>query len=84
MENKIEKMFIQDCSIVFTTMIILWAVLIFTMIGVSAIAPNKTVMGVILFAGIMAGAFATTSAIAVLVHLRQNKRRLYLQELLCQ
>lgn len=81
MESKINKMYHQDyAAIVFIT-IVLWSTLIFVITKVIKIAPNYSTYIAIISMGIGVGTFATASCIAVLIHLKKNKEKLYLEEL---
>ncbi|MFT5874588.1 MAG: energy-coupling factor transporter transmembrane protein EcfT [Clostridium sp.] len=81
MEIKIKKMYWQDCITIFTFMVILWIVLAYVIINVSAISPTIMVKIIAIITGSIAGAFSTTALIAVLVHLRKNGQQLYMEDL---
>jgi cell division protein FtsW (lipid II flippase) len=81
MENKIKKMYHQDDATVICVLIALWAVLIYAIIQIATIAPDHMTAVVIAAIGIAAGSFATASCIAVLVHLKKNKNKLYSEEI---
>ncbi|MGK0465813.1 hypothetical protein [Clostridium sp.] len=81
MEIKIKKMYWQDCITIFTFMVILWIVLAYVIINVSAISPTIMVKIIVIITGSVAGAFSTTALIAVLVHLRKNGHQLYMEDL---
>jgi FtsH-binding integral membrane protein len=81
MENKIKKMYYQDITTVICILTALWAVLIYAITQVITIAPDHTTAMVIAAIGIVTGSFATASCIAVLVHLKKNKNKLYSEEI---
>ncbi len=82
MENKIKKLYLQDCIIVLIFMIVLWSILVYVLSKVVLIAPGTTVKMFVIFIGIMAGTFATAAMVAVLVHLKKNQKQLYTEEIL--
>ena len=81
MERKIKRMFRQDKATVVFILIALWAVLIYVISQVMGIVPDRGTGILIAGIGIAAGSFATASCIAVLVHLKKNKTRLYTEEI---
>lgn len=82
MENKIKKMYRQDCSVIFLFMIVMWVILTYVMIQINSIVSNHSVKSLILFIGITVGFFATAALIAVLTHLRKNRTQLYTEEIM--
>ena len=81
MKNKIQKMYIQDFSIILVSTFMLWMLLLFVMSRVVNITPNNTARLIISLAAITACAFVTASSIAVLSHLKKNKNQLYEEEI---
>ena len=81
MEKEIKKKYLQDCFVTFTCAAILWMVQIYVVIVVAGIVPDPAVKAVISFAGIAAAVIATTSSVAVVVHLKKNKTKIYMEEL---
>jgi 4-hydroxy-L-threonine phosphate dehydrogenase PdxA len=81
MESKIKRMYHQDNVIVICMLVALWAVLIFTITQVVRISPDHATGIMIAAIGIVTGSFATASCIAVLVHLKKNKNKLYSEEI---
>jgi hypothetical protein len=81
MEESIRKLFLKDCAAILSTTIVLWAVLAFALAKLRCIAPDPIISGLIVAAGIIAGIFATTAAIAVVFHLVQNNNQAYEPEL---
>lgn len=75
-------MYLQDCLTIFAFMFFLWIALAYVIINVSVIAPNITVKIIAILAGSTAGIFSTTALIAVLVHLRKNRQKLYIEDIL--
>ena len=78
---KMDKMYQQDTGLVVIFIIFVWLVLGFVLISVSGLAPNDLIRNVTLVAGSMAGIFATSSLVAVLVHLKKNRVGIYSEEL---
>jgi NADH:ubiquinone oxidoreductase subunit K len=81
MESKIKRMYNQDNATVICMLIALWAVMIYVITQVTSISPDHSTGIAIAAIGIAAGSFATASCIAVLVHLKKNKTKLYLEEI---
>ncbi|HBP65908.1 MAG TPA: hypothetical protein DD730_17045 [Desulfosporosinus sp.] len=77
---KLEKMYWQDTGLVVIFIIFIWLVLGFVLISISSLAPNELIRDVTLGAGSIAGIFATSSLVAVLVHLKKNKVGIYRDE----
>ncbi len=83
MENRIKKMYSQDCGVLLIAMIALWSVLAYVSIMVSSLAPNYTVRTMVFLVAAVAGSFTTAALFAVLAHLRKNRIQLYTEEILC-
>ena len=81
MEKEIKKRYLQDCIVTFTCVAILWIIQIYVVIVVAGIVPDPAVKAVISFAGIAAAVIATTSSVAVVIHLKKNKLKIYTEEL---
>ncbi len=81
MEIKIKKLFRQDIAAILFMLAALWTVLIYAMTQIIKIAPDPANGIAISMIGVVAGLFATASMIAVLVHLRKNKNKLYSEEI---
>ena len=62
-------------------LVALWAVLIYVIGQVMGIVPDRGTGILIAGIGIVAGSFASASCIAVLVHLKKNKIKLYTEEI---
>jgi len=80
---KMDKMYRQDTGLVVIFIVFVWLVLGFVLISISSLAPNALIRDVIFVTGSMAGIFVTSSLIAVLVHLKNNRVGIYSEEL-CQ
>lgn len=81
MERKIKKKYLQDCIVTLAGVAILWLIQIYVVIVIAGIVPNPVAKAAITFAGITAAVIATTSAAAVIVHLKKNKAKIYTEEL---
>jgi uncharacterized membrane protein YbhN (UPF0104 family) len=82
LEKKINKLLFRDCAIIVSILGVLWCILCFVMVQISAIMPNHAARIGIMSAGIIAGTFATAASAAVFIHLSRNRKELYSQELL--
>ena len=81
MEREINKLLLKDCTTIISILVVLWLILGFAMVQVSAIIPDHPTRTGVLVAGSLAGTFATASSVAVFIHLRVNRKELYLKEL---
>ncbi|KNZ42201.1 hypothetical protein [Acetobacterium bakii] len=81
MENQMNKTYRMDGIAIIIAMIVLWAVLIFVMLKIGDITPNQPLKAMIFTIGILVGVFATASSMAVLIHLKKNKKTLYVSEM---
>lgn len=81
MESKIKNLHRQDNATVVFILVVLWAVLVYVISQVMGIAPDRGTSLVIAGIGVIAGSFATAACIAVLVHLKKNKIKLYTEEI---
>lgn len=81
MDKRINKMLVRDCAVIISILAVLWCILCFAMVQVSAIISSHTVRIGILAAGLLVTAFATAASAAVLIHLRRNRKKLYTEEL---
>lgn len=77
MKNKIQKMYVQDNTVIWVFTGILWILLIYVISKVDDIAPNSIARIVVIVAGITVCSFVTASSMAVLSHLKKNKIQLY-------
>ena len=77
-----KKKYLMDWVAIVFAMIVLWAVLILVMLNIGDTTPNQTLKVMIFAIGILAGIFATASSFAVLIHLKKNKKDLYVKELI--
>jgi len=77
----ISKLLLKDCTTIVLILVLLWLILGFVMVQVSAIAPSHSIRTGIIIAGILVGTFSTASSVAVFIHLRINRNELYLEEL---
>lgn len=81
MKKKIEKMYSQDCAVIFLFMVVLWTILIYVLMQINDIVANQSVRVLIFFIGIIAGTFATAALIAVVTHLGKNRTQIYTEEI---
>lgn len=81
MESKIKKMYMGDSLAIGFAMLALWLFLIYIIPEVWGIADQQLMKMTIAFAGVTLGAFASSSSLAVLVHLKKNQKELYAEEL---
>lgn len=81
MEKKINKKYIQDCIVTLAGAAILWLIQIYVVITIAGIIPDPAAKAVISFVGIAAAVIATTSAVAVIIHLKKNNAKIYAEEL---
>ncbi|QOX61897.1 hypothetical protein FRZ06_00260 [Anoxybacterium hadale] len=81
MNNKINKILYRDCGIIAAILAVLWCILSFVMVQVSAMISNQAMRIGILTAGIFAGAFSTAAAAAVFMHLKKNREAIYTIEI---
>jgi len=84
LERDINKLLLKDCTTILSILVLLWFILCFVMVQVSAIIPNHSVKTGIIIAGLLVGTFSTTSSVAVFIHLRTNRKELYFKELSCK
>lgn len=83
MEEKIGKMFRRDCALIIGFMVFLWVVLAYVLKIVSGLTDDPAVKTVAMGAGIIAGIAATSGMVAVISHLKNNKKELYTQDITC-
>lgn len=81
MNNKIQKMYIQDCSIIIIFTIILTVLLIYVMSVISDIATKNIERISIYATGITVCCFVSSSSFAVISHLKKNKNQLYKEDI---
>jgi len=81
LEKEINKRYLQDCIVTLICVAILWLIQIYVVIVVAGIVPDPAVKAVTSFAGIAAAVIATTSSVAVVIHLKKNKTKIYTEEL---
>ena len=67
--------------VTFTCTAILWLIQIYMVIVVAGIVTDPAAKAVFSFAGIAAAVIATTSSVAVVIHLKKNKTKIYTEEL---
>ncbi|MFA9423300.1 MAG: hypothetical protein ACERLG_06965 [Sedimentibacter sp.] len=82
MENQIKKMYTTDCVAIISIMAILWTILTIVMFNISGIVENQNLRMIIFAIGILVGAFATASSVAVIIHLKKNQNNLYKDEII--
>ncbi|MBK5244239.1 MAG: hypothetical protein JJE18_04285 [Eubacteriaceae bacterium] len=81
MESQMGKKYLMDKAAIIFALIVLWTVLIFVMLNIEGITPTKSLKLTIFAIGILMGIFATAASIAVLIHLKKNKKILYITEM---
>jgi len=84
LEKKINKLLLKDCTTILSILVLLWSILGYVIVQVSAIIPDHSTRTGIIIAGLLVGTFSTTSSVAVFIHLRTNRKELYLEELSCK
>lgn len=82
LKKKIQRLFISDCTAIVTAMIALWAMIMFAMTSVRAIAPTRVVATFIFASALLICIFGTVSLAAVLIHLKRNRDAIYTEDIL--
>lgn len=82
MKKKIQRLFISDCAAIVTAMIAIWAMIMFAMTSVRAIAPTQVVATLIFASALLICLFATASLAAVFIHLKRNRESIYTEDIL--
>ena len=82
MKKKIQQLFISDCTAIVTAMVALWAMVMFAMTTVRAIAPTRAVEALIFASALLICLFATASLAAVFIHLKRNREAIYTEDIL--
>lgn len=80
LEKNIRKKYIQDCIVTIASAAFLWLIQMYVVIAIAGTVSDPAVKAVISFVGIAAAVIATTSAAAVIIHLKKNKARIYAEE----
>ena len=80
MEKNIKKKYIQDCVVTIASAAILWLIQIYVVITIAGVVSDPATKAVISIVGIAAAVIATTSAAAVIIHLKKNKMKIYTEE----
>lgn len=79
-EAQINKKCLIDCSAIVLILVIMWSVLILVIFNIISLLDSDLFKVLIAFTGILVGTFATASSVAVINHLRKNKKSLYFDE----
>ena len=79
-EAQINKKCLIDCSTIGLILIIMWSVLILVIFNIISLLESDLFKVLIALTGILVGTFATASSVAVINHLRKNKKSLYFDE----
>ena len=79
-EAQINKKCLIDCSAIGLILVIMWSVLILVIFNIISLLDSDLFKVLIAFTGILVGTFATASSVAVINHLRKNKKSLYFDE----
>lgn len=76
-ENGVNKRCLKDCVSIILVVIIMWIVLTIVIFNIIDLVGSSNLRIIIPTIGILAGAFATSSSLAVINHLRKSKNLLY-------
>lgn len=82
MEKKIQKLYTTDCVTMMIFLASFCLLLVYITFNVLALTSEPAVKGVVIAAAVLIVAFGMASSIAVLIHLRNNQRQIYVEELL--
>ena len=80
-ENQVDKKCLKDCFSILFVLIAMWTVLTIVIFNIRDLVESNTLRLIITTTGILVGAFATSSSLAVINHLRKNKNNLYQDEI---
>ncbi len=81
MEKKIIKAYRRDCVLVILSIVFLWLALLGTMSAIRSLESGKIILFTAVGSGIIAGTAATVSLLALLSHLRQNRQKVYSEDI---
>lgn len=76
-ENGVNKKCLKDCISIVFVLIIMWIVLTIVIFSIIDLVGSSNLRIIIPTIGILVGAFATSSSVAVINHLRKSKDQLY-------
>jgi hypothetical protein len=77
MDDRARRMYFVDGAVIWISLVAMWAVLGFTLRHVLPLTDDQLARGVICGAAALAGVFATSALIALLLHLRRERASLY-------
>jgi hypothetical protein len=80
-DPRISRMYLLDCVIIIVSLAATWAALLFVLREALSLAVDPAVKRTILVAAAAAGVASTAALVAVLVHLKGNRRALYSEDL---
>lgn len=80
-ENQVNKKCLKDCVSILFVLIAMWTVLTIVILNIRDLVESNTLRIIISTTGIIVGAFATASSLAVINHLRKNRNNLYQDEI---
>lgn len=81
MKNRVEKIHRNDKRIIYIAVIFLWLVICGILKNVCQSTPELKLKVIIVVIGLIACLLATSSLIAVYIHLKNNKESIYFEEL---
>lgn len=81
MDKKIRRMYLQDCFTILTFMIFMWVVFAYVIGIVSSVVNNHLLATAIIVIGVFTVLFASSTMFAVLVHLKKNRDKLYMEDI---
>ena len=80
LDDPINKKVIKDSIAIVALLIIMWSILTLVIFNIMALVDSDILRILIGATGILVGTFATASSVAVINHLRKNKKNLYPEE----
>ena len=80
-ENEVNKKCLKDCISIVVVLAIMWTVLTIVILNIIDLVGSSPLKFIIPTIGILVGAFATSSSLAVINHLRKSKDQLYGDEI---
>lgn len=80
LDDPINKKVIKDSIAVVALLIIMWSILTLVIFNIMGLVDSDILRTLIAAAGLLVGTFATASSVAVINHLRKNKKNLYPEE----
>ena len=81
MENRAGRMYVIDSAVIWISLVVMWFVLIFILLQVVPLADDFLTQAILVGSAILAGVFATSALVALLLHLHRERNSLYAGEL---